>query len=93
MVNYQAWFDFPKSGKRWMDVSYFPQILDDGSVSGIVVTSRDNTDRKELSDKLQESEERFQISSRFANIGVWDWNIQNGDLHWSEKMLHCLVMI
>ncbi|MBF0381155.1 MAG: PAS domain S-box protein [Magnetococcales bacterium] len=85
-VNFQAWFEFPLRGKRWMDVSYFPQYRKNGEVGGIVVTSRDNTDRKELADKLQESEERFQISSRFANIGVWDWDIVTNHLHWSEQI-------
>ena len=86
VVNFQAWFDFPQSGKRWMDVSYFPQFNDEEKVTGIVVTSRDNTFRKELSDQLKQSEERFHISSRFANIGVWDWDINSGNLHWSEKI-------
>jgi two-component system, sensor histidine kinase and response regulator len=85
-VNFQSWFDFSVRGKRWMDVSYFPQFRDNGEVGGIVVTSRDSTDRKDLADKLQESEERFQISSRFANIGVWDWDIITGHLHWSEQI-------
>ncbi|MBF0453284.1 MAG: PAS domain S-box protein [Magnetococcales bacterium] len=86
VVNFQGWFVFPVQGRRWMDISYFPQFQEDGEVSGIVVTSRDHTYRKELTDQLQESEERFQISSRFANIGVWDWYIETGSLHWSEKI-------
>ncbi|MBF0626286.1 MAG: PAS domain S-box protein, partial [Magnetococcales bacterium] len=62
-VNYQAWFDFPKSGRRWMDVSYFPHRGADGEVAGIVVVSRDNTDRKQMEDALRQSE----LEARRAN--------------------------
>jgi len=35
---------------------------------------------------LLRSEDRFIRSQRFANIGSWDWNVQTGDLHWSERI-------
>ncbi|MBF0296069.1 MAG: PAS domain S-box protein [Magnetococcales bacterium] len=55
-VNYQAWFDFPVSGRRFMDVSYFPHH-EDGRVTGVIVVSRDTTERKQMEDKLRVSEE------------------------------------
>ncbi len=35
---------------------------------------------------LQESEERYALAQKVANVGSWDWNIQTGDLHWSEQI-------
>ncbi|MCW8982520.1 MAG: PAS domain S-box protein, partial [Gammaproteobacteria bacterium] len=35
---------------------------------------------------LQRSEERYITGQRFANIGTWDWNIETGELHWSEQI-------
>ena len=35
---------------------------------------------------LLRSEDRFIRSQHFANIGSWDWNIQTGELHWSERI-------
>jgi diguanylate cyclase (GGDEF)-like protein/PAS domain S-box-containing protein len=36
--------------------------------------------------RQQQSQERFVLSQRFANIGTWDWNIQSGELFWSEQI-------
>lgn len=36
--------------------------------------------------QLLESEERLERSQEFANIGTWDWNIETGDLYWSERI-------
>jgi PAS domain S-box-containing protein len=30
--------------------------------------------------------DRFIRSQQFANIGTWDWNIQTGDLYWSDRI-------
>lgn len=39
------------------------------------------------SDKaLREREERFRKSQKYANIGTWDWNIQTGELLWSDMI-------
>lgn len=42
--------------------------------------------RKQAESALQLSEERFRCAQIYANIGSWDWNIQSGDLHWSERI-------
>lgn len=36
--------------------------------------------------QLRVSEDRFNRSQGYANIGTWDWNIVTGDLHWSEQI-------
>ncbi|MFC1673094.1 PAS domain-containing sensor histidine kinase [Pseudomonadota bacterium] len=35
---------------------------------------------------LRISEERFVKSQMYANIGTWEWNIQTGELYWSEQI-------
>ena len=35
---------------------------------------------------LTQSEERLKRSQQFANIGTWDWNIETGDLFWSDRI-------
>jgi len=46
----------------------------------------DITNLKRTQAALQQSEERFRRSQRFANIGTWDWNIQTGELYWSDRI-------
>ena len=35
---------------------------------------------------LQRSEERVQMATGAASIGIWDWNVINGALQWDEQM-------
>jgi len=46
IVNYQRWFNFAASGKRFMDVTYYP-FIERGNICGVVVSSRDITELKE----------------------------------------------
>jgi PAS domain S-box-containing protein len=36
--------------------------------------------------RLSISVDRYMRSQQFANIGSWDWNIQTGDLYWSDRI-------
>lgn len=53
VINYQYWFDFEAGGKRFMDVSYYPYYeKDNKTISGVVVSSHDITERKLIEDEL-----------------------------------------
>ncbi len=63
-VHLQKWTDFPARGRRYQDVSLFPHHREDGTVDGIVVTSRDSTERKKMEDALKASEEEANRANR-----------------------------
>jgi len=45
--------------------------------------------RKELEEsnlKLRTSEERLKLAVQAATIGIWDWNVEKGELTWDESM-------
>jgi PAS domain S-box-containing protein len=52
-VHSQAWFPVPGEQPRYMDVGYYPVRDRDGSVAGVVVASRDMTERKLVEEALQ----------------------------------------
>jgi len=68
-IHYQHWFDFPGSGRRYMDVAYYPYTEEDGAISGVVVSSHDITRFKQMEDALAESEKRFRTVADFT----YDW--------------------
>ncbi len=43
--------------------------------------------RTEITDMVI-NEERLNRSQVFANIGTWDWDIESGNLYWSERIGH-----
>jgi len=46
----------------------------------------DISEKKRLLSSLIKNEERLAKSQTFANIGTWDWNIQTGELYWSDRI-------
>ena len=43
--------------------------------------------RKKLEKQLYESQESLQLALDGANLGMWDWNVQTGDVKFNEKWL------
>ena len=52
----------------------------------LIGTGIDLSEIKHTQAALQASEERLRSSQIYANIGTWDWNIQTGELIWSERI-------
>lgn len=59
VINYQMWFPYPKVGRRFIDITYSPQLDAKGSVSGVVVSIRDITSLKQIEAALRQSERKF----------------------------------
>ena len=76
----------PSGDKIWLETNKIPLTDSDGHIIGILGTYDDITYRKNTERELRSSEERLRRSQRFANIGSWDWNIQTGELFWSERI-------
>ena len=42
--------------------------------------------RKKIEEALRESEERYSLAQKLANVGTWDLDIETGKLEWSEQI-------
>ena len=43
-------------------------------------------ERMRAQNNLRTSEERYALAQQSANVGSWDWDIQTGDLYWSQQI-------
>jgi len=63
---------------------------DDARIIGVVGIHRDVTERQGADEALRENEKRLRFALEGANEGLWDWNIDTGDVYYStaaERML------
>ncbi len=67
-INYQAWFNYPTSGERYMDINYYPYIGVDNKIEGFVVNARDITERRKAENLQQLTQ--FAIDNS-ANSVYW----------------------
>lgn len=69
-VHYESWFDLAGTGRRCLDVAYYPFFDEDGSVSGVVVSSRDITERKQAEEDRRRLEEQMRHAQKLESLGV-----------------------
>ncbi|PYE56419.1 ATP-binding protein [Deinococcus yavapaiensis] len=72
-------------GTRWFDVR--TATLD---AAGAVVHMREVTHRKTVERQLRHSRERLLLALEAANMAMWDWNLETGELAWTGQM-HVLL--
>ena len=57
-----------------------------GATYGLCGISTDISERKKAEETLRESEERLQLATQAAGIGIWDWDVVRNTLLWDESM-------
>ncbi|WP_009634081.1 PAS domain S-box protein [Synechocystis sp. PCC 7509] len=53
-IRYEAWFNYAKAGRRFVGVTYAPYVDTDGTISGVVINTRDLTELKHAEQKIVE---------------------------------------
>ena len=68
-----------------IDVEVNTTLVEGGEGPAIQVTVRDIADRKRREAVLRESEERLMLAFAGAREGVWDWNVESGEVVYSPR--------
>lgn len=71
-----------KKGKTPIFIEMSIKVINGENIQAIV---RDITFRKKAEEALKESEERYALSVKGANDGLWDWNLQTNTLYLSPR--------
>ena len=64
----------------------------EGRLMGIVGVGRDITERKERERDLRRTQERLNLAVEGAGLGVWDWDIESGEIKHNEQWAEILGM-
>lgn len=54
------------------------------------ITLTDITERKKTEEALQESEDRLSFAFKGSGDGMWDWNVQTGEVNYSKQWVTML---
>ena len=81
----ENWFNFAGIGERYMDITYYPFYNVDKKISGVIVDSKDITDRKKTEEALKTSEDRLSKTLIAANDGMWDWDLITNKVYFDQR--------
>jgi PAS domain S-box-containing protein len=73
-----------EASEAYIDLVYHPIVIN-GHVTGIFVQGFDTTDRTMARQALQRSEERLKEGMKAAGMVVWDWDLANDQVVFSEN--------
>jgi PAS domain S-box-containing protein len=62
-----------------------PAKKDKGEISAAIVTVYDVTEKRATENALKQSEERLRFALESSNHGIWDWNIETGEIYFSPS--------
>lgn len=76
----------PSVDYRWVSAIMYPIKDTKGKVTNLVIQHQDITDLKNSEEKIKISEERLRLALNAGDIGVWDWDIENNLLTWTDQV-------
>ena len=75
---------------RYVDFVFQPLFDQHGSVFGVLVQGHDVTEQRHALDALQQSNDRWRFAIEGARDGVWDWNVETGEVFNSNRYFEIL---
>ena len=81
----------PGSPVEWIELFSHPmKDTETREIIGAIEFVRDITERMKMERHLKESKERLDLALRGTNTGLWDWNVQTGEVIFNEQWAEIL---
>ncbi|KAF2509426.1 PAS domain S-box protein [Flavobacterium zhairuonense] len=79
-----------------LDISYFdflynPLKEENGEISGIIVTVTEVSEKVEVRKKIELNEERLKIIVEASELGTWELNLKEKQVHYSQRYLEIVT--
>lgn len=73
--------------KFYLDFEYVPLFQKDGTVSGIIVSVSDVTEKVEARKKVEENEKKLNVVIQASELGIWELDLETDALSYSDRYL------
>jgi PAS domain S-box-containing protein len=72
--------------QHYIDFQYAPLFEIDGSVSAILVSINDVTEKVEAREQINDAVERLKLATEGTQLATWDLNLQTREIIYSERL-------
>ena len=73
------------SSGRWSR-NYITPVIEDGRATRAFIMSSDITQHHVAQETLERTQRALLDAEHIAGLGSWDWNLQTGEIYWSDGM-------
>ncbi len=70
---------------RWLSCRAIPVLGDDGAITEWFGMATDITPRRSAEQQVAHGAEVLLLATEIGKVAVWDWNVETGDLVWSDE--------
>ncbi|WP_296719193.1 PAS domain-containing protein [Erythrobacter sp.] len=75
----------PEGIIRWLNSRAVPVLDDRGEITEWFGMATDITGRRKVEEQLAHGAQMLRVASEIGKVGLWDWNVETGDLTWSDE--------
>lgn len=79
-----------KEAIYYFDFLYHPLKEEDGTISGIITTVMEVTEKVESRKKTEQNEQRLNIIVEASELGIWELNAKTRELNYSKRYLEII---
>lgn len=70
---------------RWLSSRAVPVLGEDGAITEWFGMATDITARRQTEQQLARGAQMLLMASEIGRVGMWDWNVETGELIWSDE--------
>lgn len=75
----------PDGAIGWLSSRAVPVLDDEGAIAEWFGMATDITQRRQVEQQLARGAEMLRVASEIGKVGLWDWNVESGEVIWSDE--------